>query len=142
MLAVLSRTAYDEITRRLLDTDIFEGIVLDTYSDILHEQCGTYIHPTMHPTISEISALIDEEAQCTIETFFNISGIENQEEYQEAYTRWETEVTPMLDGMVLTVLMKHQLQFAEGGREEYFAQRHHTNILPCQNELFKGLVAI
>lgn len=139
VLATATRAdeAYYEITKRLLDEEIFEGTVLDIYHDLKNELCDSIFDTGDTPDVSNMLYLINEEVEYIIEQFCQMSGVDD-EDITRSVAKWNDEIFPILPRMIERVLIKHGLSFIntyELISISGIASRSDT-ILPCQNTLF------
>ena len=135
--APIADEAYYEITKRMLDDEIFEGSVLDIYADLKNDAIdGIFDIDPVDVDITNILYLVNEEMEYLIGQFMTLSGsVEDEEEIARFTAKWEDEMFPILPHMIEQVLLKHNLPFVNT-YELIGISTHSDNILECQNVLF------
>lgn len=126
--------AYFEITKRLLDNEIFEGSILDLYADVRHSGGGIFEDDLDTPDINELLYMINEEMQYVVEQFCVMSGV-TEDDIHRAINKWNDEVFPILPRLIERTLIQHNLPFINT-YELIGISTHSDNILKCQNVIF------
>lgn len=135
--APIADEAYYEITKRMLDDEIFEGSVLDIYADLKNDIVdGIFDIEPFDVDVSNILYLVNEEMEYLIDQFMTLSGaVENEEDVARFIAKWEDEMFPILPHLIEQVLIGHNLPFVNT-YEIIGISTHSDNILECQNVLF------
>lgn len=129
--------AYYEITKRLLDEEIFEGTVLDIYHDLKNDCQDGIFDEGYEPDIVNMLYLINEEVEYIITKFCQMSGLD-EEDIAKSVAKWNDEIFSILPRMIEKVLIRHGLSFINTYEIigiNGISSRSDT-ILPCQNILF------
>ena len=135
--ATKQEEVYYEITKRVLDDEIFEGSVLDIYADLKNDTGGIFDTGDI-PDVSNILYLINEEIEYIIKQFCEMSGLE-EEDSIKSVAKWDDDMFPVLPRMIEKVLLSHSLPFINSREQLGLASRSNT-ILACQNVLFPQMI--
>ena len=129
--------AYYEITKRILDGELFEGAVLDVYADIRNTARYGIFDDNDIPDIDDIIPIVNEEILYIIEQFCVMSGVD-EGDIPAAISRWQDDLFPLLPRMIEGVLLKHGKCF--DSCKVMSLATISDNILPCQNILFPQFI--